>query len=68
MMKLTCVQMKKNLGTNTMMMMVVLIFHQNNHDTNMMLIRCHIINDNDLCPLEPEDYDGDRDALMDVQI
>jgi hypothetical protein len=21
-----------------------------------------IINDKDLCPLEPEDYDGDRDA------
>jgi len=31
--------------------------HQNRHDDDLD----GIINDKDLCPLEPEDYDGDRD-------
>ena len=56
------VQQILKLGTNTMMMMVAQILLQNNKDLSMMMISDDIINDEDLCPLDPEDFDGDRDT------
>ena len=54
--------MKKNPGTNTMMLDgcpdIAPEQSRYKHDADLD----DIINEDDMCPLEPEDYDGDRDS------
>ena len=62
MMQLILVQITQRLGTSTKIMTAAQTLHLNNNDLFMMMILDDIINDLDMCPLDPEDYDGDRDT------